>query len=81
MMDGHCDLDLLLNPFFMPLPSPVEMRPCYPGLVDSQKNVFNLISALARLDTAESWRNQFRFRKEDHPGSSIARLSGKHFPK
>ena len=25
------------DPFFMHLPSPVEMRPCYPGLGDFQK--------------------------------------------
>ena len=30
MIDGHFDLDLFLDPFFMHLPSPVEMRPWYP---------------------------------------------------
>ena len=81
MIDGHCDLDLFLDPFFMHLKSPVEMRPWYPGLGDSPKNIPNLISALARLNTAEPWRNKFRSRIKDHPGSSIARLSGKLFPK
>ena len=76
MIDVHCDLELLLDPFFMHLPSPVETRPWYQGLGDTQKNVINLISALARLDSAEPWRNQFRSRIENHPGSSIARLSG-----
>ena len=47
MIDGHCALNLFLNPFFMHLPSPVEMRPWYPGLGDSQKNILKLISALA----------------------------------
>ena len=54
MIDGHCDLDLFLYPFFMHLPSLVEMCPWYPGLGDSQKNIANLISALTRLDPAES---------------------------
>ena len=56
MIDGHCDLDLLLDPFFMHLPSSVKMRPWYPGLGDPQKNTPNLISALARLDPAEPLR-------------------------
>ena len=77
----HYDLDLLLKPFFIHLPSPVEMRPWYPSLGDPQKNIPNLISALARLDSAEPWRNQFRSFIEVHPGSSIARMSGKFFPK
>ena len=37
MIDGHYYLDLFLDPVFMHLPSPVEMRPWYPGLNDSQK--------------------------------------------
>ena len=37
MIHGHCDLDLFLDSFFMHLPSPVEMRPWYPGLGDSPK--------------------------------------------
>ena len=77
--DGYCDLDLFLVPFFMPSPSPVDMRPWYPGSGDPQKNIPNLISALTSLDSSEPWRNQFRSRVENHPGSSIARLSGKFF--
>ena len=37
MVDGHYDLDLFLDPIFMHLPSPVEMRPWYPGLDGSPK--------------------------------------------
>ena len=81
MIDGHCDLDLLLDPFFMHFPSLTEMRPWFPGYGDPQKNIPNLVTALARLDKAEPWRNQFRSRIADHPGSSIARISGKYFPK
>ena len=57
MIDGHWDLDLCLDLFFMHLPSPAEMRPWYPGLVDSPKTIPNLVSALTRLETAEPWRN------------------------
>ena len=81
IIEGHCDLDLFLDRFFMHLPSPIEMRPWYPGLRDPQKNIPNLISALTRLDSSEPWRIQFRSRIEDHPRSSIARLSGKSFSK
>ena len=81
MSEGQCDMDLFLDLFFMHFPSPVEMRPWYPGLCDPQKNIPNLISALTRLNSSESCRNQFRPRIEDHPWSSIARLSGKFFMK
>ena len=38
MMDGHCDLDLFLDPFVIHFPSPVEMRPWYTGLGDPQEH-------------------------------------------
>ena len=81
MINGYCDLDLFLDPFFMHFPSPVEMRRWYPGLGFSKKNIPNLILALTRLHSAEPWRNQFQSRIEDHPGSSIDCLSSKLFPK
>ena len=43
MIDGHCDLELFLDRFFMHFPSPVEMSPWYLGLGDPQKNIPNLI--------------------------------------
>ena len=46
---------------------------------DSQKNIPSLIPTLKRLDSTEPWRNQFRFRFEDYPRSSIARLASKFF--
>ena len=81
MIDGHCDLDLFLDLFFMHFSFSVEMRPWYPVLGDLQKNTPNLISALTRLDSSEPWRNQFQSHIKDHPGSSIAHLTGKFFPK
>ena len=41
----------------------------------------NLISALARLDMALTWRNQVLSRIEDQAGSPIARLPGQFSPK
>ena len=81
MIHGHCDLDVLLDPFFMHLPSQLEIRPLYPGLGDPRKNIPSRIIALARLGSAKRWRNQFQSRIEDRSGSSIARLFAKLFPK
>ena len=81
VLHGHCDLDVLLHPFFMHLSSQVEIRPLYPGLGDPRKNIPNRILALARLDSAKRWRNQYQSRGEDCSGLSIARLSGTLFPK
>ena len=78
MIAGHCDLDILLDPFFLHFPSHMEVSPWYPGL--REKSILNLISALPLLDAAEPWRTQYRSSIADHPGSSIARLQGKFFP-
>ena len=53
MIDGHCDLDILLDPFFMHFPGYLEVPPWFPGFGCSQKNLPNLATALAMLDTAE----------------------------
>ena len=81
MIEGHCDLDILLDPYFLHFPVYAEVRPWYPGLDCKQKNIPNLITALSLLDSAEPWRNQYRSSIADHPGSSLARLSSKFFPK
>ena len=49
MIDEDCYINLILDLIFMHLPSPVELRPWYPGFGDPQNSILNLISALTRL--------------------------------
>ena len=80
MIDGHCDLDILLDPFFMHFPGYLEVPPWFPDLGSPKKNLPNLAIALDMLDTDKPWRNQYQSSIAAHPGSSIARLTGKFFP-
>ena len=79
MIEGHCDLEILLDTFFLHFSSFKEVSPWYPGLGCKPKGIPHLISALPLLDAAEPWRPQYRSSIADHPGSSIARLPGKFF--
>ena len=80
MIAGHCDLDILLDPFFLHFPSFKEVSPWYPGFGCGPKGIPNLISALPLLDAAEPWRSQYSSSIAAYPGSSIVRLPGKFFP-
>ena len=73
MVLGHCDLDILLDPFFLHLPLTTEIKLWYPCLECKQKNIPNFLSALSKLDSTEPWRNQYRASIADHPGSLIPR--------
>jgi hypothetical protein len=77
MIDGHCDIDILLDPVFLHLPRVAEKQFWYPGLGTRKTNIPNLASALLLTDSAEPWRNQYRAAIADHPGMSIPRLAGK----
>ena len=79
MRAGYCDLDILLDSFFLHFPSQIEVHSWYPGPGCKRKNIPNLISALLPLDAAELWRTQYRSSIADYPGSSIPRLPGKFF--
>ena len=81
MIDGHCDLDILLDPFFLHFPRVIERRIWYPGYGRRGGNIPNLATALSMLDSAEPWRNQYRDSVDRHPGSSIPRLRGKFVAK
>ena len=80
MIEGHCDLDILLDPFFLHLPALSEERIWYPGLGCKTTKIPNLITDLSLANLAEPWRNQYRSAIAKHPGSSITRISGKFFP-
>ena len=79
MIDGLCDLDILLDPVFLHFPRLNEKRVWYPGLSVKRANLPNLITALSIDYAAERWRSQFRGRIASHPGSSLPRLVGKFF--
>uniref|UniRef100_A0AAV1VNR9 Uncharacterized protein n=1 Tax=Peronospora matthiolae TaxID=2874970 RepID=A0AAV1VNR9_9STRA len=79
MIAGHCDLDILLDPFFLHYPRPHEDRVWYPGLGHSNDPA-DLLEALDMADQEDPWRNQFRNAYWDHPGSQIPRLQDKFKP-
>jgi hypothetical protein len=79
MIAGYCDLDILLDPFFLHYPRPHEERVWYPGLGHSNDQA-DLLEAMDMADQADPWRNQFRNAYGDHPGSQIPRLQDKFKP-
>ena len=76
IIDGHCDLDIFLDPFFLHCPRQREKRAWYPGLIGASDD---LCGDLEVVDVVEPWRNQFRADITAHPGSSLPRLSAKFF--
>ena len=80
MVAGCCDLGILLDPFFIHIPSQMEVPSWYPGLGCKHKNIPNLISSLSQLDAAEPWRTQYRSSIAEHPKLTIPRFPGKFFP-
>ena len=79
MIDGLCDLNVLLDPMFLHFPCPNEVSVWYPGLSVQRTNIPNLITALLIDHAAERWRNQFRPSIAPHPGSTLPRFMGKFF--
>ncbi|RLN72926.1 hypothetical protein BBJ28_00026890, partial [Nothophytophthora sp. Chile5] len=80
MKEHHCDLDLLLDPFFLQFPTLGESGFWYPGL-EAGADPGNLIAALAISDAADPWRNHHRDAPADHPSMDILRLEDKFVPK
>ncbi|KAE8877325.1 hypothetical protein PF003_g38610 [Phytophthora fragariae] len=89
MREGWCDLDLLLDPFFLHFPKRSETVTWYPGLASRQANLqdpnlhraepTDLLEALDEANSADPWRNHFRDTPDQHPARSIARLESKFF--
>uniref|UniRef100_A0AAV1UFL6 Uncharacterized protein n=1 Tax=Peronospora matthiolae TaxID=2874970 RepID=A0AAV1UFL6_9STRA len=77
LVGGQCDLDILLDPFFLHFPGRFETSWWYPGFGRRQNNIPKLASALHLADSADPWRSQYRAAIADHPGSSIDRLRTK----
>ena len=59
MIASHCDLDILLDPFFLHYPRIHKERVWYPGLGHSDDST-DLLEALDTADREDPWRNQFR---------------------
>ncbi|POM72453.1 Hypothetical protein PHPALM_10824 [Phytophthora palmivora] len=89
MIEGWCDLDLLLDPFFLHFPKRTDEVAWYPGiearranLADPQLNrrePTDLLGALAEADAADPWRNHYRDHTADHPARHLPRLDRKFF--
>ena len=79
MVEGHCDLDILLDPFFLHYPRMHEERVWYPGL-GHNADPADLLEDLEIANREKPWRNQFRNAPGDHPGSQISRLLNKFKP-
>ncbi|POM78103.1 Hypothetical protein PHPALM_4412 [Phytophthora palmivora] len=86
MIEGWCDLDQLLDPFF---PKRTDELAWYPGiearranLADPQLNrrePADLLEALVETDTADPWRNHYRDHTADHPARHLPHLDRKFF--
>ncbi|KAG2782319.1 hypothetical protein PC129_g14542 [Phytophthora cactorum] len=76
MRRGLCDLDLLLDPFFLHFPRSGEAGNWYPGLEDGA-NPADLLEALVITDNADRWRNHYCDEPTMHPALRIAHLTGK----
>ncbi|OWZ17070.1 hypothetical protein PHMEG_0009040 [Phytophthora megakarya] len=84
------DIDLLLDPYVLHLPTPQDRIRWYPGSVSSTANLTqpaanfpeptDLITALFECDHANLWRNHFRDQPTDHPSLQIPRLVYKFNP-
>ncbi|KAE9264287.1 hypothetical protein PR003_g32855 [Phytophthora rubi] len=71
MREGWCDLDLLLDPFFLHFPKRSETVMWYPGLASRQANLqgpnlhraepTDLLEALDEANSEDPWRNHFRY--------------------
>ncbi|KAE8879106.1 hypothetical protein PF007_g21704 [Phytophthora fragariae] len=89
MREGWCDLDLLLDPFFLHFPKRSETVIWFPGLASRQANLrdpnlhraepTDLLEALDEANSEDPWRNHFRDTPERHPACSISRLKDKVF--
>uniref|UniRef100_H3GZT1 Uncharacterized protein n=1 Tax=Phytophthora ramorum TaxID=164328 RepID=H3GZT1_PHYRM len=87
MRDGWCDLDVLLDIYFLHFPTRSEKVTWYPGVVSrlaklanplvSQDEPTTLLEALDECNEADPWRNHFRDSPQDHPAYRLTRIAGK----
>ncbi|GMF33656.1 unnamed protein product [Phytophthora fragariaefolia] len=70
----QCDLDILLDPFFLHFPKSRVTKHWFPTL---DGGASSLTEAADILDLEEPWRLPFRQNPQDHPAMRIARLRDK----
>ncbi|GMG15686.1 unnamed protein product [Phytophthora fragariaefolia] len=71
---SQCDLDILLDPFFLHFPKSRVTKHWFPKL---DVGASSLAEALDILDLEEPWRLQFRHNPQDHPAIRVACLRNK----
>ncbi|OWY96319.1 hypothetical protein PHMEG_00033440, partial [Phytophthora megakarya] len=84
------NFDILLDPYFLHLPTKQDRVRWYPGSVSRTANLTqpttnlpeptDLITALFECDQADPWRNHYRDLGSAHPSLSIPRLGNKFNP-
>ncbi|OWY91355.1 hypothetical protein PHMEG_00040098, partial [Phytophthora megakarya] len=84
------DIDILLDSYFLHLPTKQDRVRWYPGSVFRAANLaqptanppepIDLITALFECDQADPWRNHFRDPGSVHPSRNIPRLVNKFNP-
>ncbi|GMF21905.1 unnamed protein product [Phytophthora lilii] len=89
MRDGWCDLDILLDLFFLHSPRRSDKVIWYPGVVSRMANLADpnlhcpepttLLEALDECNEADPWRNHYRDDPNSHPAHQITRLTDKFF--
>ncbi|OWY95839.1 hypothetical protein PHMEG_00034054, partial [Phytophthora megakarya] len=89
MREGWCDLDLLLDPYFLHFPKRTVGVAWYPGIEARSANIADpqlnrrepadLIEALAECDAADPLRTHYRLHHAGHPARWIAHLASKFF--
>ncbi|OWZ21409.1 hypothetical protein PHMEG_0004062 [Phytophthora megakarya] len=89
MREGWCDLDLLLDLYFLHVPNRPDEVAWYPGIEARRANLADpqlhrrepatLIEALAECDAADPWRTHYRLHHANHPARRIIRLTAKFF--
>ncbi|OWZ07074.1 hypothetical protein PHMEG_00020581 [Phytophthora megakarya] len=74
MQEGWCNLDLLLDPYFMHFPKRSDDVTWYPGIEArraGRPDPASLIEALVDCDSADRWGNHCRVTPETHPARQI----------
>ncbi|OWY90279.1 hypothetical protein PHMEG_00041670, partial [Phytophthora megakarya] len=84
------DIDVLLDPYFLHLPTTRDWVRWYPGSVSRAANLTHpaanlpeptdLIMTLFECDQADPWRNHYRDPGTAHPSLQIPRLANKFNP-
>ncbi|CAI5725176.1 unnamed protein product [Peronospora effusa] len=79
MVAGHCDLDILLDPFFQPV-TPTRQLSYWTPRVNQESSQPGLMEALQVVDDVEPWRIFYHKNIHEHPAFGVSRLHGKLSP-